>query len=67
MAVRVFSLSSLSLWIVFESTNDVRTRKIRARSDFDVIRTSTRMYGTYVRTYDTNNFFSTLLASVGRA
>ena len=40
--------SSFSLWIVFEFTNDSRTRKIRAGSDFDVIRTNTR---TYVRTY----------------
>ena len=37
----------VSLWTVFELTNDARTRKIRAGSDFGVIRTSTR---TYVRT-----------------
>jgi len=63
MAVCVFSLSSLSLclWIVFELMNDARTRKIRAGSDFDVIRTSTRTYGTYIR----YKFFSTLLTSVG--
>jgi len=59
MAVHVFLLSSLSLWTVFELTNDVRTCKIRARSDLDVIRTSTRTYGTYVRY---KFFFSALLA-----
>ena len=55
-AVCVFSLSSLSLWIV--------THKIRAGSDFDVIRTSTRTYRTDVRY---KQLFSTLLASVGLA
>jgi len=60
---RCQSSISLRLWIVFEFTNDARTRKIRAGSDFEVIRTSTRTY-MYVRYKE---FFSTLLTSVGLA
>ena len=63
-AVRVFSLSSLSLWTVFELTNDARTRKIRAGSDSMKLEQVPERTD---RTYDTNNFFSTLLTSVGLA
>ena len=51
------ALSSWPLVDSFELTNDARTRKIRAGSDFGVIRTSTR-------TYDTKNIFPTLVSSV---
>ena len=49
--VAILAVAIEEVRIVFELMNDARTRKIRVGSDFDVIRTSTRMYvRTYVRT-----------------